>query len=331
MPTARRTSLALVAAMAIAVLAACSSDSSDDASSPDPAPTTAAPAAIEPARDFSAPGVAVIAHRGASAEAPEHTFSAYDLAVEQGADYLEHDLHLTTDGVLVVFHDPTLERTARGPEATCTGPIAERTAAELETCEVGSWFDETNPDLTGGPFAGEPIPTMAQVFDRYGSDVRYYIEIKSPEEQPGIEQALLDLIDEAAIEPMDGDLPPIVIQSFSPDALRRIHDLRPELPLVQLISAVTGPTLDPASLDDIATYAVGIGPPSAFVVGDVVAQANERCLDVHPYTVDDRGEMARLLDLGVGGIFSNEPATLREATADAAGPDLCPAPATADR
>jgi glycerophosphoryl diester phosphodiesterase len=321
--------------LAIAFATGCPSGPGEDAtpSTTGPSSVTTDPAtpapAVEPARDFSAPGIAVVAHRGASAESPEHTFAAYDLAVEQGADYLEQDLQLTADGVLVVFHDPILQRTARGPADRCTGLVAERTLADLEACDVGSWFNEANPDRADETFTDERIPTMANVFDRYGSDVRYYIEIKSPEEQPGIEQALLELLDDTGIEPMDGDLPPIVIQSFSPESLRGLHGLRPELPLVQLISAVTGPPVDAASLDAIATYAVAIGPPSAFVDGDLVAAANERCLDVHPYTVDDPAEMADLLAAGVGAMFSNVPSTLREAVEGEPGPTLCPAPAAA--
>ena len=79
-----------------------------------------------------APRPVGIAHRGASAAAPEHTWAAYELAIEQGADYIEQDLHLTRDGVLVVLHDETLDRTARGPVASCTGPVYRRTLGELE-------------------------------------------------------------------------------------------------------------------------------------------------------------------------------------------------------
>ena len=78
------------------------------------------------------PGPIVIAHRGASGYAPEHTFASYDLAVEKGADYLEQDLQLTADGVLVVLHDATLDRTARGPAASCTGPVSEKTLAQVQ-------------------------------------------------------------------------------------------------------------------------------------------------------------------------------------------------------
>src|SRR6185436_18987798 len=76
-----------------------------------------------------------IAHRGASGHAPEHTFAAYDRAVKMDADYIEQDLQMTADGVLVVLHDETLDRTT-----DCTGPVKSKTLAEIKQCDAGSWF-----------------------------------------------------------------------------------------------------------------------------------------------------------------------------------------------
>ena len=90
---------------------------------------------------------------------------------------------------------------------------------------------------------------------------------------------------------------------------------------MQLIPAEAG-TPTPDALDDIATYAVAIGPAKALVTEDLVAAAHGRCLDVHPYTVEDPDEMASLLDLGVGGMFANSPADLREVAADREPPPV---------
>src|SRR5262245_58786795 len=95
-----------------------------------------------------------IGHRGASGYAPEHTFAAYDLARALGADYLEQDLQLTSDGVLVVLHDTTLDRTARGLAANCTGLVADKTLAQIKTCDVGTWFNEANPTLARPEYVG---------------------------------------------------------------------------------------------------------------------------------------------------------------------------------
>ncbi len=330
---ARRLPLLVIAALALAAVAtSCSGDDEDDTT----ASTTSAPAPSSTATTtplLDAPAT-VIAHRGASGLAPEHTFAAYDLAVEQGADFIEHDLQLTADRVLVVVHDATLDRTARGPAESCTGPVATKTLAQLRQCDVGSWFNEANPALAKPEYEGLPIPTLAEVVARYGTDVRYYIETKAPEAQPGMEQALLAVLDDAGLtdagSPDDGstdagsraDLTtaPVVIQSFSAASLRLVHDLRPDLPLVQLVTVGTDDPLGPAQLDDIADYAVGIGPLSALVDETVVAAAHERCLAVHPWTVDDRAEMARLLDLGVDGLFTNLPTVAIQVRADHAAP-----------
>ncbi|MBA2534784.1 MAG: glycerophosphodiester phosphodiesterase, partial [Rubrobacter sp.] len=113
-----------------------------------------------------------IGHRGASGYAPEHTFASYDLAIELGADYIEQDLQLTKDGVLVVLHDETLDRTARptaeSAPGDCTGLVREKTLAQIKTCEVGSWFNEAYLQYASPDYVGLKIPTLEEVFQRYG-------------------------------------------------------------------------------------------------------------------------------------------------------------------
>lgn len=284
---------------------------------------TTTEAVVDPTERFAPAVASVIAHRGASAYAPEHTFAAYDLAIEQGADYIEQDLQMTADGVLVVLHDDTLDRTARGPAESCTGPVATKTLAQLRECDAGSWFNELYPDRADPGFEGLEIPTLAEVFERYGPEVRYYIETKSPEEQPGMEQALLDLLDDAELAGPAADERQVLIQSFSAASLQLVHSLRPELPLVQLLPA-EATTVDEAALADIAAYAVAIGPSRANVDETLVDAAHDRCLEVHPYTVDEPAEMALLLELGVDGLFTNVPdRLLEEREQHPAPPDHC--------
>jgi glycerophosphoryl diester phosphodiesterase len=290
-----------------ALLAACGDDESGAGTSDTPAtPSTAADVSTTTSTAPPDTAAVVIAHRGASAYAPEHTIPAYDLAREQGADYIELDLQMTADGVLVSMHDTTLDRTAQGPAESCTGDVSARTLAEIQQCDVGSWFNQVYPDAADPAYAGLQIPTVEEVFERFGTEVRYYIETKAPEAQPGMEEELLRLLDEAGITDQDPASRPVIIQSFSADSLRLIHSLRPELPLVQLVSVV-GPPIDEALLDDISEYAVGIGPAKELVDPALVEAAHARCLDVHPYTVDDPAEMARLLTAGVDGMFTNVP------------------------
>lgn len=323
----KATAIALaIAAVVVFGTAGCGGGSDDEGRAA--ASTTTTEVSDGPARDFSRPGVAVIAHRGASADAPEHTNAAYTLAIDQGADYIEIDVQLTKDGQLVALHDPSLDRTARGPAANCTGFVSEKTVEDLYPCDVGTWFNEANPDRADPRFARQRIPLLTDVLSDYGEDTRYYIEVKSPDEQPDMIDALLAALDEEGPTQEDPDLPPVVIQSFSADALRQIHEQRPELPLVQLVR-MGEPVPDAAALDDIATYAVAIGPPMDVTTRALVDLARARCLDVHPYTVDETAEMGNLLDAGVGGIFTNAPAALRDLLPDAPmDTELCAAPAT---
>lgn len=249
----------------------------------------------------------VIAHRGASGTAPEHTFAAWDRALELGADYLEQDLQLTRDGVLVVMHDETLDRTVRRDGQPCRGRVIDHSLAELRACEAGSWFNRAHPGAARPEYAAEPIPTLAEVFARYGGDASYYIETKRPESAPGMEEALLALLDEHGLREAAAAEWRVLIQSFSTASLRRVRDMDARLPLIQLVERGAIPPAPGDWLDGVAEYAVGIGPHRDDVAGELVAAAHARCLAVHPYTVNDPAELARLAGAGVDGMFTDYP------------------------
>ena len=235
-----------------------------------------------------------IAHRGASEHAPEHTFPAYDRALRMGADYIEQDLQLTSDGVLVVLHDETLDRTARGPAENCTGRVDAKTLAQIKTCEVGSWF---SPE-----FAGERIPTLEEVFRRYRRRANYYIETKADR----MEEPLLALMDEYRLTRRAERRWQVLIQSFSPASLRRLHALNRRLPLIRLFPDSGSATIR-SSLGAVRSYAVGVGPSKASVDERLLDAAHRRCLAVHPYTLAGAKGHERFAGLGVDGAFSNFP------------------------
>lgn len=252
------------------------------------------------------PLVLNVGHRGASGLAPEHTLPAYDLALRLGADYIEQDLQMTSDGVLVVLHDATLDRTARGPAENCTGPVSARTLAEVKTCDVGIWFNEAHPELARSEYAGLRIPTLEEVLRRYGRHANYYIETKGPEGAPGMEEELLRLLGLYGLREPAAERWQVLIQSFSPGSLQKVHALDPALPLIQLYAGLPSTTIA-STLPVVETYAVGIGPARQSVDGLLVSAAHSRCLAVHPYTVNEEQEMAALIALGVGGMFTNFP------------------------
>jgi glycerophosphoryl diester phosphodiesterase len=268
--------------------------------------------------------VLVIAHRGLSGLAPEHTWEAYDRAIEVGADYIEQDLHMSADGALVILHDDSLERTARGSEADCSGRAREKTLIQLRSCDFGSWF--------GAAFRGQSIITLDELLSKYGRTTRYYIETKHPDEMPGMEEKLVaelrrfGFLDEsqsrapasvksavpgqtiarggAEAEAVD-KMAPIVIQSFSRDSLEKMRALAPALPRIQLVERGDFAGQIESGLKEIASYAIGVAPNHLDVDAAFVAAAHRHGLWVHPWTVNDPAEMERLIELGVDGLFTD--------------------------
>lgn len=257
-----------------------------------------------------------VGHRGASGYAPEHTIPSYDLALKLGADYIEQDLQMTSDGVLIALHDETLDRTARptaesGP-GDCTGLVRTKTLAQVKTCDVGTWFNETYPQYAREEYVGLRIPTLEEVFQRYGKKANYYIETKNPLAAPGMEEELLRLMDTYNLREPAAKKWQVLIQSFSPESLQKIYALDPALPLIQLFYGTETSQTIQARLDAVKDYAVGIGPSKNDVDAALVEAAHERCLDIHPYTVNAKPEMEALIGLGVDGMFTNFPDRLDE-------------------
>ncbi len=253
-----------------------------------------------------------IAHRGASGKAPENTTAAYDLALENGADYVESDVRLTKDGALVVVHDETLERTTRGPDENCTGPVGEKTLAQIKTCDIGALFNEAHPRYARKEYEGLKILALEEVFRRYRHSANFYIDLKVPATDSKVGDKLLRLMEEHELREDASGRWRVLIVSFHRSSLKEIHNLEPSLPLMQAYPA--GQTADEirASLDEVRTYAVGINPPNGSADERLVEAAHARCLQVHPYAADERREMEGLIGLGVDGIFTKFPGRLDE-------------------
>ncbi|PLR66151.1 glycerophosphodiester phosphodiesterase [Bacillus sp. UMB0893] len=154
----------------------------------------------------------LIAHRGLSSYAPENTISSFDLAAAEGFDLIELDVQMSKDKQLVVIHDTSLKRTANFDEK-----VANLTLDELQTLDVGIWFDES--------FAGETIPTLNEVFTKY-KDHHLLIDIKRPSLYPGIEQVLADNILKS-YKPQEYSL--LSIQSADLTSIRILQTLLPHI------------------------------------------------------------------------------------------------------
>lgn len=271
---------------------------------------------------------ALVAHRGASAYAPEHTLAAYALAVKQGADYVEQDLAVTKDGVLVCIHDLTLERTTdvetvfptrfsedtSGPAPVKRWLVHDFTLAEIRQLDAGSWFAPT--------FAGSTIPTFQEAIDLLKGNAGMYPELKDPAfyRERGVKpEELLAAImrkNDLIADPKT----PFVIQSFDAETVKAFAKSLPQVPRVFLVAPEAMTLVDAeAKVKDVATWATGLGPNKLILdrQPQIVAWAHAARMTVTPWTFRERDpakfpalrdEMSKFLyTLGVDALFTDNP------------------------
>ncbi len=254
------------------------------------------------------PEKAVIAHRGASWFAPEETEPAYILARELGADYLEFDIQLTSDGVPVLFHDDTLVRTTNVAEVfpqRKDAAVFAFTLTELKSLDAGSWFNIKYPDRARPAYKNLRILTLEEVIGIASSGrpgQRLYIESKNPEATPGIEEKILSQLKNAGWL----DKSKVVFQSFSLESLMRFKELAPEISRVFLVDEKMEKDSGWDMIaKDAAVYANGIGPSGYIAWPWNIRNAHKRGLIVHVYTINALWQV-RLINLfGADGIFTD--------------------------
>lgn len=246
--------------------------------------------------------ILTVAHRGASGYVPEHTILSYETAQKMKADYIELDLQMTKDGQLIVMHDEKLDRTTNG-----TGWVKDHTLAEIKKLDAGSWFNEAYPAKAKPQYAGLKVPTLEEVLNRFGKHANYYIETKSPDTYPDMEEKLIASLQKHKLLSKHSKRGQVIIQSFSKESLLKIHQLQPNLPTVQLMEAKQIASMTDADLEEIKTYAVGAGPDYKALNAENVRMIRSHGLLLHPYTVNTETDMRRLLDWGVTGVFTNYP------------------------
>ncbi|MCM3750264.1 glycerophosphodiester phosphodiesterase [Paenibacillus pasadenensis] len=249
----------------------------------------------------------VIAHRGASAAAPENTLAAFDQAVKTGADYIELDVQLSRDGIPFVLHDTGLERTTSG-----RGLASNRTMAELAKLDAGSWFS--------ADFKNERIPTLEEVLRRYKGHAGLLIELKHPQLQPGLEHALAEVLTRCGMtgeERLEANTPaaswqraPVIVQSFSLPALRRFNDLLPSIPLGVIISRAE--EMEPERLHTMADLATYANIRKQLAEPKLVRRIHSSGMAVMVWTVDRRREAVKAVAAGADGIVTDDPYHFRE-------------------
>ncbi|MCM3711705.1 glycerophosphodiester phosphodiesterase [Sporosarcina luteola] len=255
-------------------------------------------------------GFLIIAHRGASAYEPENTLPSFELAEDLNADYVELDIHLTKDGELIVMHDDDVKRTTEA-----TGKIKDFTLAELKELTANEEKGEKVTVSGRDEEEAYEIPTLREVVEQMKGDLRFVIELKDTEQYPGIEEELVRLMKEQQLIGSDAKgYPKAVILSFDKTALKQVHKIDPEIPLIQLISFDEGEeaALTKKELKDILSYASGINVSYEALTPPFVNTMHGEGLAVYAYTVNDAEAALRLKAMGVNGIATDEPDILDE-------------------
>lgn len=282
--------------------------------------------AVEPPAPAPVRDPWLVAHRGASAYAPENTVPAFVLAAEQGATFVEFDLQLTKDRRIVCLHDNSLERTTdveavfpdRFRSADASAPrrwmLEDFTLAEIKRLDAGAWFDAR--------FRGTRIPTFGETIDALRGRSGLFIELKTPERYDGIERLIVAELDARGLgHPGADPRTPVLLQSFTAASLQTLAGtLRTKLPVHFLFSAQqAAPWVTDDGLAKIKSFASGISPEKTVLQShpELMARARALGMRVTPYTFrasavagfpDVKAEMAHYLQVvGVDGVITDNP------------------------
>lgn len=228
--------------------------------------------------------VEVIAHRGASAAAPENTMAAVKLAIGQGADWVEIDVQVTAAGEVLVFHDRDFQRV--GNRAL---DLRDARPQDLAEIDIGSWFDPK--------FAAERTPTLRQVLDACRGRCGVLIELKHYGDDEALEPRVVEEVERA------GMVDEVRLMSLDQESVRTIRRLRPEWP-VGLLSSVALGDLTRLDVDFLGLNGRAATPA-------LIERARDAGIDVHVWTINDPVEMSAMISRGVDGLITDEPERAR--------------------
>lgn len=253
--------------------------------------------------------IAVVAHRGASEAAPEHTLAAYRKAIADGADALECDVRLTADGHLVCVHDRRINRTSNG-----RGAVSALELADLAALDFGSWKDPYESPETLGP-EHTSVLTLERLLELVldaGRPVALAVETKHPSRWAGqVEKRLLELLDRYRLL---GPNTPVRVMSFSGRSLQRVHARAPHLPTVLLMHYA------------LPRHRYGRFPSGIPIAGPCVrllrhqpglaARLRRAGHQVHVWTVDEPADVELCARQGVDAVITNRPKQVRAQLAE---------------
>jgi glycerophosphoryl diester phosphodiesterase len=233
----------------------------------------------------------ILGHRGAKAYAPMNTIPAFELALQQGADGIELDTHLSKDEHLIVLHDFTVDHTTNAH-----GYARDLTLSQLKALDAGSYFDVR--------FAGTRIPTLDEVFEAVGKRTFINVEIKSESlETDGVEQAVVNCIARHNMAKH------VIVSSFNSLALKRFRDIMPDVPIGYLYEP--DGMFRPEVMDTLPHEARH--PHHSMIDAAYMEWARKNGWRVNTWTVNDPGRAVELRNLGVDAIITDNPDVIIEA------------------
>jgi glycerophosphoryl diester phosphodiesterase len=239
----------------------------------------------------------VIAHRGFSGQAPENTLIAIERAVSIGAEMVEVDVTMTSDGHVICLHDDTLDRTTDG-----SGLPGRLSLAEIKKLDAGSWFSAV--------YSGERIPTLAETLEAVRGRVLINVEIKAEAVASGVVPAVARLITEHEM------LDAVVVSSFSPEALRLMKITEPAIATVTLFNKDLHTGRDELEIiQEVGSRGCNIS--SRLVTPEMIDRYHSHGIPVGVYTINEASEMRRMMELGVDAVFSDYPDRMLELVGEA--------------
>ena len=258
------------------------------------------------AREKMSTSPLIIAHRGASAYAPENTLAAIKMALDAGADGVEFDVQLASDGVPVVIHDPTLDRTT-----SSRGKISDFTSEELGKIDVGSWFNTKYSKRSNSDFAKETIPTLAQVLALLISfRGLIYIELKpNSTNLRDLAKAVCDAVRDSPL------LPQTILKSFKLAAIPEIRCLLPEVQTAALFGLTAFDLL--RRRENMIAIARELGTSQisvhhSLITRKMTALAADSRMPITVWTTDNPKWLQKCRKLGIGSLITNDPIKLLE-------------------
>jgi len=255
---------------------------------------TALACASRPAAEPPQRPVRVIGHRGCAGHAPENTLPAFAKALELGASEVELDVQLSRDGVLVLFHDKTLEA-----KTALAGRVADHPAGALLATDIGSWFDAAHPERPPR-FAGTTLTTLPEVFARFGRRLHYHVEIKSQE--PELPGRVLELVRAQGLADR------VTLTSFAFEQVARVRALDAGIPTTWLVDDASEAALARAA----ALPLTGVALRADQISRAWVERGRALGLDVRAFGVASPALMERALEAGASGMTIDWPELLIE-------------------